>query len=101
MSTERISLEDVKHVARLSRLALTEDEAARAQGELNAILEAVVALSEVDVEGVEPTFHAVPVDAPLREDAPRESLGAERALAAAPLAEAGGFAVPKVLEVGS
>jgi aspartyl-tRNA(Asn)/glutamyl-tRNA(Gln) amidotransferase subunit C len=100
MSDPKISLDEVKRVAKLARLALGEDEAARMQAQMDAILGYMAELDALDVRDVTPTFHAVPMDAPLRPDVVARSLPVSEALAAAPETEANGFAVPKVLEVG-
>lgn len=98
MSEAKISDERVRQVARLARLAMTDSEVSEMRGQLDAILGYVDELNMVDVEGVEPTFHSVPVGGGLRDDDVRPSMPREAALAAAPASEAGGFAVPKVLE---
>ncbi|MBC7171879.1 MAG: Asp-tRNA(Asn)/Glu-tRNA(Gln) amidotransferase subunit GatC [Polyangiaceae bacterium] len=98
MSDPKITREEVRHVATLARLALSEDEIERMQATLDSILGYMAELSALDLEGVEPTFHAVAMAARFREDTVRPSLEREEALAAAPATEAGGFAVPRVLE---
>ncbi len=98
MSDPKITREEVRHVAALARLALSEEEVGRMQTTLDAILGYVAELDGLDLEGVEPTFHAVPMTAPLRADAVLPSLPRDEALAAAPAVEAGGFSVPRVLE---
>lgn len=98
MADSAITEARVRQVARLASLALSEDEVKRMCGELSAILAYVTTLSEVDVEGVPPTFHPVPLNCPLRPDEQGVSLSQAEALAAAPRSEAGGFAVPKVLD---
>jgi aspartyl-tRNA(Asn)/glutamyl-tRNA(Gln) amidotransferase subunit C len=100
MSEHKISLEEVKRVAKLARLALPDEEAQKMQAQMDAILGYMAELDALDVRDVVPTFHAAPMDAPLRPDVVARSLPTDEALAAAPEAEAGGFAVPKVLEVG-
>jgi aspartyl-tRNA(Asn)/glutamyl-tRNA(Gln) amidotransferase subunit C len=99
MSDPKISLEDVKRVAKLARLALADEDAARMQKQMDAILGYMAELDALDVGDVSPTFHAVPMDAPLRPDVVTRSLPHDEAFAAAPEVEANGFAVPKVLEV--
>ena len=89
-----ITREQVLHVARLARLALSEEEVARFQEQLSAILEAVGKVSELDLEGVEPTSHPLEVVNVLAEDEPRPSLPLEEALANAPDPEDGFFGVP-------
>src|SRR5262245_14568185 len=98
MSEPKITLEEVRRVAQLARLALAPDEAARMQTQMDAILGHVAELDAVDVTGVPPTFHAVPMDAPLRPDLPGRSLPLSESVARAPVSEADGFAVPKVME---
>jgi aspartyl-tRNA(Asn)/glutamyl-tRNA(Gln) amidotransferase subunit C len=94
-----IALDEVKRVARLARLALPDDEAERMRAQLDAILGYVAEIDGLDVAGIEPTFHAVPMAAPLRPDVVAPSLPRSEVLAQAPKAEEGGFAVPRVLEV--
>src|SRR5688572_12584817 len=94
----RLTLEQVRHVGRLAALELTDTEVRALCDDLGSILDHMAALDALDVRGVEPTFRPVPMAAPLREDRLRPSLAQEEALAAAPEHEAGGFAVPKVLE---
>ena len=89
-----ISRDEVLHVARLARLALTDEEVERLGAQLNAILEAVGKVSELDLEGVEPTAHPLDLVNVWAEDEPRESLPVEEALANAPEREQGFFKVP-------
>ena len=89
-----ISNEEVLHVARLARLALSDDEVERLGAQLNAILEAVGKVSELDLEGVEPTAHPLELVNVWAEDEPRESLSNDDALSNAPDREAGFFRVP-------
>jgi aspartyl-tRNA(Asn)/glutamyl-tRNA(Gln) amidotransferase subunit C len=89
-----ISRDDVLHVARLARLALTEDELDRLGRELNAILEAVGKVSELDLDDVEPTSHPLELVNVWAEDEPRPSLSLEEALANAPEREGNFFRVP-------
>jgi aspartyl-tRNA(Asn)/glutamyl-tRNA(Gln) amidotransferase subunit C len=89
-----ISREQVLHVAELARLALTDAEVERLGEQLNAILEAVSKVSELDLSGVEPTSHPLDLVNAWREDEPRPSLSLEAALANAPAEEDGHFRVP-------
>jgi aspartyl-tRNA(Asn)/glutamyl-tRNA(Gln) amidotransferase subunit C len=91
-----ISREDVLHVARLARLEIPEDQIAHVQAELGAILEAVGKVSELDLEGVEPTSHPLDLVNVWGEDEPRRSLPREDALANAPDPADGAFRVPAV-----
>ncbi len=89
-----ISRAEVVHVARLARLALTEEELDRFAGQLDAILEAVGKVAELDLSDVEPTLHPLALANILAEDDPRPCLTAEEALENAPEAEGGAFRVP-------
>jgi aspartyl-tRNA(Asn)/glutamyl-tRNA(Gln) amidotransferase subunit C len=89
-----IDRDQVLHVARLSRLALSDEELERMPGELSKILEHVEKMNELDLDGVEPTTHVVEVQNVLRDDEPRPCLPRERALAGAPDVADGGFRVP-------
>ena len=84
----------VLHVAKLARLKLTEEEVERMAGELSTILEAIEQISELDLEGVQPTSHVIDLENVLRPDEPRPSLPRERALENAPDATEEGFRVP-------
>jgi len=79
-----ISRDEVLHVARLARLELAEDELERFAEQLNAILEAVGKVAELDLEGVEPTAHPLDLVNVWAEDEPRPCLSVEEALANAP-----------------
>lgn len=89
-----IEREQVLHVARLSRLRLSETEIDTLAGELSSILDHVDKLAEVDIEGVEPTSHVVPLENVLRPDEPRPSLDRDVALSQAPDPADGAFRVP-------
>jgi aspartyl-tRNA(Asn)/glutamyl-tRNA(Gln) amidotransferase subunit C len=89
-----ISRDEVLHVARLARLALTEEEVERLGAQLNAILEAVGKVAELDLEGVEPTAHPLDLVNVWAEDEPAPCLPVEQALANAPESEGGFFKVP-------
>lgn len=93
-----ISREDVEHVARLARLALTPDELERMRAQLNAILGHIDALKAVNTDGVEPTSHAVPVVNVFREDEPQPSYPAEEMLRNAPDRAGQLFRVPRIIE---
>ena len=89
-----ISREEVLHVAALARLELTEGEVERFREQLNAILEAVGKVAELDLESVEPTAHPLELVNVWADDEPQPSLPVEEALANAPDREAGFFRVP-------
>lgn len=89
---------DVRYVANLARIAISDEEVATFQGQLSRILDYVTQLEKVDVSGVEPTAHANPVFNVFREDEVRESLPKAEALANAPRQANGLFSVTKVIE---
>ena len=91
-----ISREDVLHVAKLARLEIPDEDIEQVQAELGAILEAVGKVSELDLDGVEPTSHPLDLVNVGREDEPRPSLTREEALANAPDPADGAFRVPAV-----
>lgn len=94
----RLSTEEVKHIALLSRLHLSDAERERAENELSQILGYFETLSELDTEGVEPTMHALPVQNVLRRDEVRPGLTRDEALQNAPESADGMFQVPRVVE---
>ena len=89
-----IDREQVLHVAKLSRLRLSEDEVERMAAGLPKILEHIERMGELDLHGVEPSSHVVELQNVLRPDEPRPSLPRERALESAPEVAGGGFSVP-------
>jgi aspartyl-tRNA(Asn)/glutamyl-tRNA(Gln) amidotransferase subunit C len=93
-----ISRQDVEHVARLSRLALSDAEIETMREQLSAILAHIDTLRALDTEQVEPTSHAVPMENVMREDEPRPSLPQEEMLANAPDRSADFFRVPRIIE---
>jgi len=89
-----IDREQVLHVAKLARLRLSDEEVERMTGELSHILDHVDRISQMDLEGVEPTSHVVALENIVRADVPRPSLPREAALANAPEPVDGAFRVP-------
>ena len=89
-----IDREQVLHVARLARLRLSEEEVERMASELSGILEHVDRISELDLDGVEPTSHVVALENVLRADEPRPSWPRERMLDSAPDSAQEAFRVP-------
>jgi aspartyl-tRNA(Asn)/glutamyl-tRNA(Gln) amidotransferase subunit C len=89
---------NVKYVAHLARLALTPDEEVKLTAQLGHILGYIEKLRELDVSGVEPTAHAVPMVNVTRADEIRPSLAHEDALRNAPRQANGLFIVPKIIE---
>ena len=94
---ERISRDDVAHVARLARLDLTSDELERFTEQLGAVLEHARDVEALDVGDVPPTSHPLPLRNVMRLDEVRPSLDRAEVLAAAPSVEDGRFRVPPVL----
>ena len=93
-----LTLDEVRHVARLARLRLTENELVEMQQQLSSILEHVDALQAVDVTGVPPTAQVTDVVNVVRPDEVRPSLPVEEALAGAPHREGDFFKVKPVFE---
>nr|WP_090339493.1 Asp-tRNA(Asn)/Glu-tRNA(Gln) amidotransferase subunit GatC [Mycolicibacterium malmesburyense]CRL67824.1 glutamyl-tRNA(Gln) and/or aspartyl-tRNA(Asn) amidotransferase subunit C [Mycolicibacterium malmesburyense] len=93
----QISRDEVAHLARLARLALTEDELDSYAGQLDAILGHVSQIQSVDVEGVQPTGNPLTDVNVLRPDTVEPCLTQEEALDQAPKAAEGRFAVPRIL----
>jgi aspartyl-tRNA(Asn)/glutamyl-tRNA(Gln) amidotransferase subunit C len=89
-----IDRDQVLHVARLARLELSDGEVEQMASELSGILEHVDRISELDLEGVEPTSHVVELENVLRADEPTPSLERDAALLNAPDPVDGAFRVP-------
>ncbi len=94
---ETLARQDLAHLARLARLALTDEELDRFAGQLGAILDAVAQVGKADVEDIPPTTHAVPLTNVMRPDVTTPSLPRDVVLAEAPAAEDGRFRVPRIL----
>lgn len=93
-----VDISTVKRVAHLARIAVSEDEAERMTGELNAILGFVEQLNEVDIDGIEPMTSVSPMKMRLREDVVTDGDIADAVVANAPVTEDNFFVVPKVVE---
>lgn len=100
--TQRVSEDDVKRVAELAYLELSSHEEVRMVRDLNAILDYVAQLNELDTSSIEPMSQVAEVlgqaPAALRADVPRPSLPRERVMASAPETDGVFFKVPKVIE---
>ncbi|MDF0728937.1 Asp-tRNA(Asn)/Glu-tRNA(Gln) amidotransferase subunit GatC [Cytobacillus sp. S13-E01] len=94
----RISIDEVKHVANLARLAITEEEANEFKNQLEAIITYAEQLNEVDTDNVEPTTHVLHMRNVLREDEPKKGLPIEDVLKNAPDAKDGHIRVPSIME---
>ena len=88
----------VRHIAKLARISVTDEEVARLAPELSNILGWIEQLQEVDVSGVQPMTAVIPNTLRLREDKVTEGGIRDKVLQNAPVAEHGFFAVPKVIE---
>jgi aspartyl-tRNA(Asn)/glutamyl-tRNA(Gln) amidotransferase subunit C len=93
----RLTLDEVRHVAKLARLRLTDDQLQQYRSQLSTVLDHIAKLNELDVEGVEPMAHPGDLANRLDDDAVGEALDVEQVLALAPAIEAHYLAVPKVL----
>jgi len=93
-----ISREEVAHLARLSRLAVTDEELDMFAGQLDVILQAVALVGEVAAADIPPTSHSVPLTNVLRDDAEVPCLTPQEALSGAPDVQDGRFRVPRILE---
>ena len=98
---KKINQEQVKKVAKLSRLELTESEVEEFTGQLSAILDYVEKMNELDTSDVEALAHCLPISNVFRQDCVKASLGTEKALANAPQRDGAFFKVPKILDDSS
>ena len=97
--SDRISADEVAKVARLARLALTDEELALATVQLGDIVEHFADIDELDLEGVEPMTQPFPLANVLRDDVAQPTLDRDEVLAAAPEVEDGRFKVPPILGI--
>ncbi len=93
----KITQTDVRHVARLARLELDEDEIASLTSQLDQILAYIDKLNELDTSGVEPTTHALAIENAFREDEVKPSIDRDTILAGAPRTNGESFVVPRVI----
>ncbi|MFA5844538.1 MAG: Asp-tRNA(Asn)/Glu-tRNA(Gln) amidotransferase subunit GatC [Coriobacteriia bacterium] len=91
---------DVRHVAVLARLSLTDEQVSRLTSELSAILGHIDTIQKLDLEGVEPTAHPLDMTDSTRPDVVKPCLPRELALLNAPEAEDGAFVIPRIVGVG-
>lgn len=94
----RISADEVKKVAKLARLTLSDPDIERMAKDMDAMLDYVATLESLNTDGIVPTAHAVPLANAFRPDELRPSLERKEVMAAAPLTANGTFRVPKVIE---
>ena len=95
--TKALTPELVRHIARLSRLTVDESQLPKLTAQIESILGYVAKIGEVDVSGVEPMAHALPLHNVLRDDEPRPSLPVDAVLQNAPETDGPFFKVPKVI----
>ncbi len=95
-----ISEHDVRHVATLARLSLTDDQVTTLQHELSSILDHIDEIQKLDLADVEPTAHPLDIVNVARDDVPKEGLNQEQALANAPESAEGAFVIPRIVGVG-
>ena len=93
-----VDIQTVRRVARLARIAVTDEDAERMSGELNRILGFVEQLNEVDVSGVEPMTSVIPIEMKKREDVVSDGDKPDDIVANAPATVENFFLVPKVVE---
>lgn len=96
-SLKTVSKERIARLAYLARIELSEQEKAELAAQLNRILDSFKALDSVNLEGVEPTYHAIDVTNMLREDEVKPCLSQAEALATAKKTEKGFFVAPKIV----
>lgn len=95
---EKITIEQVEHIANLARLRFSEEEKKKLTEHLGKILEYIDQLNKLNTDDVEPTSHAIPVKNVAREDVVKQSFKQDEALANAPSPVDGLFEVPKIIE---
>ena len=98
---KKIDEAQVRKVAKLARLELTEAEVVEFTGQLSAVLDYMEKMNELDTANVEPLAHCLPVSNVFREDSIKESLGTEETLSNAPQRDGEFFKVPKILDDSS
>jgi aspartyl-tRNA(Asn)/glutamyl-tRNA(Gln) amidotransferase subunit C len=98
MSPDRLTRADVEHVARLARLALTEEEIERFTGQLAVILEHAADVAALDLADIAPTAHPLPLVNVLRADEVRPSIDRDEVLSQAPARENDRFRVPRIMD---
>ncbi|MBA4538258.1 Asp-tRNA(Asn)/Glu-tRNA(Gln) amidotransferase subunit GatC [Bacillus aquiflavi] len=94
----RITIDQVKHVAHLARLAITDEEAEKFTKQLDGIISFAEELNEINTDNVEPTTHVLYMENVMREDVPQKGLSLEEVLKNAPDHQDGQVRVPSILE---
>jgi aspartyl-tRNA(Asn)/glutamyl-tRNA(Gln) amidotransferase subunit C len=93
-----VSIEEVRHIAKLARLSFSEDEEKQMASELSAILDYVATLDELDTDAIPPMSHVLEAANVYRDDKPLERISHDEALQNAPDHDGTYFRVPKVIE---
>jgi aspartyl-tRNA(Asn)/glutamyl-tRNA(Gln) amidotransferase subunit C len=93
-----VTIEEVRHIAKLARLRLTEEEEAAMSSQLSQILDYVEQLNELDLTGVEPMSHVLDLVNAMRDDEVEQRITHEQALRNAPAADSDYFRVPRFVE---
>lgn len=94
----KITEDEVKHIVKLSRLTLSEEELSAYSGQLNSIIGYVEQLNTIDTSGIEPTSHVLPINNVMRDDMQAPSLSGDEALGNAPDRADNFYRVPKIIE---
>lgn len=94
----RISDEEVRHIALLARLSLSDRQVEEMAHDLDQVLDYVETLQELDTTDIEPTAHAIPLATPTRADEAVPAMDPELAIASAPESAGSAFRVPKVID---
>jgi aspartyl-tRNA(Asn)/glutamyl-tRNA(Gln) amidotransferase subunit C len=94
----KLTNKEVNHISRLSRLALTEEEAGLYAPQLSKIIDYVELLNSLDTSAIEPTSHVMPINNVMSEDQPRKSLDRKDVLRNAPDSDGKFYRVPKIIE---
>jgi aspartyl-tRNA(Asn)/glutamyl-tRNA(Gln) amidotransferase subunit C len=95
---KKIDEAQVRKVAKLARLELSDKEVEEFSGQLSAILDYVERMNQLNTDGIEPLAHCLPIHNVFRQDSVKESLGTEKTLSNAPQRDGAFFKVPKILE---
>jgi len=96
-----LTQEEVRHVALLARIALTDEQVGTLQTELNGVFDYIDQISRLDLTDVEPMVHSIPLVNSMREDVPVAGLDHERALLNAPAREGDAILIPRIIGPGA
>lgn len=93
-----ITADDIKHVAKLSRLEFTEQEIESFKGDLNDVVNYITTVQKIDTSSVEQTLQCINAETDLRQDSPRQFFTQQQAVSNAPVKKAGAFSVPAIID---